>query len=341
MTDLQDTPGTGPDAPLSLDTLPPPIIEPIRNARLAPVAATGAFAHGVFRPDLSFCELSRTRISDSRFTARADTAAVASAEHLQGRYLFAGIGRHHFGHFLMETASRLWALDGRQKSFDGLIIVPAPNIDFAAVLRRRLQRFFDIMGCTLPIHLIEQPVVVDELLVPAQGFGHLQWTVGNDAFRQFVRAQVDRTCPPFGPERIYISRSKLKHAFQRIDQEDKIEALMAKAGYTIFHPERHNVQIQCQTYRAAHTIVGGDGSAFHLVPFAMQPETRIGLIQRRARLAPVNAIARQITAFAPVNLLRLDPLHRSQEDKAAATRRSADPLDLTKLTEQLEAVALI
>jgi len=329
--------------PLSLSALPPPIVEPVRQARIAAVASRAGFANGVFRADGSFCELSRTRISDSRFTDRPEPVHAGSHETLAGDYLFGGIARHHFGHFLMETASRLWALDGRDGRFDGLILLPMPNIDFAAVLRRRLKIYFDLMGCTMPIHLVERPVTVEQLFVPAQGFGHLQWSVGTPAFRQHVRTQIDLGCPPRGPEKLYISRSKLKRDFQHLDQEERIEALMARAGYTIFHPEQHNMKVQCQTYRAAHTIVGGDGSAFHLAPFAMQPETRVGLIQRRNRVAPVDAIANQIQAFAPVNLVRLNPLKRDADGAPLPSvgRKEAQPIDLDLLVAQLEEARLI
>ncbi len=324
--------------PLELERLPPPIIEPIENAFLVPVEADGEFSHGVYRSDGSFCELSRTRISSNRFSERASEPDSRGTDRLDGSYLFAGIGRHHFGHFLMETTSRLWALDGRQNRFDGIIILPPPNINFAAILRRRLMRFFEVLDCGLPIHLVKRPVAVEQLFVPAQGFGHRQWSIGSPEFRSFVRQQIDVTCQPRGPEKIYISRSRLKHRFKRIDQEDKIEDIMRGAGYTIFHPERHPIDVQCRVYRAAHTIVGGDGSAFHLVPFAMQAETRVGLIQRRARVEPVDAIARQIAAFTSVNLVRLNPLRQEiAETRDPSTgREKAQPIDLSKLANQLE-----
>ncbi len=330
------------DAPLRLGELPPPIIEPLREAQVVAVRGEG-FANGVFRADGSFCELSRTRISDSRFTDRAARPLVQPAERLAGSYLFAGLGRHHFGHFLMETASRLWALDGREAQFDGLILLPMPGIDFAAVLRRRLQVFFDLMGCGLPIHLVQRDLMVERLHVPAQGFGHLQWSAATLPFRRFVRDRIEGACRPEGPEKIYISRSRLKHAFQHVDQEARIEALMRAAGYTVFHPEQHDMMVQCQTYRAARVIVGGDGSAFHLVPFAMRPDTRVGLIQRRLRRAPVDAIANQIEAFARVDLVRLDPLCRGEDGALLPSvgRKQTQPLDFERLRAQLEAAALI
>ncbi|WP_371227632.1 glycosyltransferase 61 family protein [Roseovarius sp. 2305UL8-3] len=332
-------PPTGETASLiSPNQLPPPIVEPIADAVVMPVGPEAGIGCGVFRPDGSFCDLSRTRLSRSRFSAIPDHPGTTTRERLTGNYLFAGIGRHHFGHFIMETLSRLWALDGRQDRFDGLILLPMYQIDFGAVLRRRLLSFLRLMGCNMPLHLVRTPMTVDTLYLPAQGFGHMQWATGTGEFRSYVRDRIDRNCPAIGPEKIYVSRSKLKYSHQRVDQEARIEALMKSAGYAIFHPQRHSIRAQCQIYRAAHTIVGGDGSAFHLAPFAMQSETRVGLIQRRTRQDAVESMANQIKAFAPVDLVRLNPI---KESATAANKDSAAPISFESLKEQLEAAHLI
>lgn len=333
---------TDPDPPLDLRRLPPAVIETLNDARIVPVQPEG-FANGVFRADGSFCEISRTRISDSRLTERATLPCRKLTARLAGTYLFGGIGRHHFGHFLMETASRLWALEGQQAKFDGLLLLPMPGIDFGAVLRRRLQIFFDLMGPRLPIHLVTHDLTVERLFVPAQGFGHQQWSVATPEFRRFVRGRIVQGCTPQGPEKLYISRSKLKHAFQHMDQEARVEALMEAAGYTVFHPQQHDMKVQCEAYRAAKVIVGGDGSAFHLAPFALQPDTRVGLIQRRVRAAPVDAIARQIEAFVRVDLIRLNPLSRAGDGTLlpAVGRKQTQPIEFDQLKAQLEEAGLI
>jgi len=319
------------NAPLTPDRLPPPIIEPLDNAVIVPVEQNDGLGCGVFRADGSFCELSRTRISDNRFTAHPVMPDISEVTKLEGTYLFGGLGRHHFGHFLMESTARLWAMDGRQERFDGLVMLPFTNTDFGSVLRRRLLAFFELMGVDMPLHLVKAPVIAERLLVPAQGFGHMQWATGTEDFRRYVRSRVAANCKPQGPEKIYISRGKLKHAHQQVDQESRIEEVMQAAGYTVFHPQRHSIMAQARVYRAAKVIVGGDGSAFHLVPFAVQPKTRIGLIQRRVRRDAVDAIANQITGFADVDLQRITPLSSATTDQ-----RLPDPIDFSTLIQQLE-----
>ncbi|MFK7940232.1 MAG: DUF563 domain-containing protein [Roseovarius sp.] len=317
--------------PLSLDRLPPPIIEPVETALIAPVAQDDGLGCGVFRPDGSFCELSRTRISGNRFTAQPDRPDPATAKRLEGVYLFGGLGRHHFGHFLMESIARIWAMDGRHDRFDGLIMLPFMGTDFGSVLRRRLLAFFELMGMDMPLHLIKTPVITDRLMIPAQGFGHLQWATGTQEFRQYVRAHLAVNCPAQGPDKIYIARSRLKHTHQQLDQEDRVETLMQAAGYTIFHPQRHSIMAQARVYRAAKVIVGGDGSAFHLVPFAVEPETRIALIQRRNREEAFQSIVDQINAFADVDLCVINPLSGEKPGKGLP-----DPIEFRLLRQLLD-----
>ena len=324
------------NAPLSPDRLPPPIIEPVERATIMPVEQNDGLGCGVFRADGSFCELSRTRISANRFTAQPSMPSVEGAERLRGTFLFGGLGRHHFGHFLLESTARLWAMDGRQGRFDGLVMLPFMQTDFGSVLRRRLLAFFDLMGVDMPLHLVKTPVIAEKLMIPAPGFGHLEWAVGTEDFREFVRGRIARNCPAQGPEKIYISRSKLKHNFQRVDQEHRIEALMQEAGYTVFHPQRHSITAQIRVYRAARVIVGGEGSAFHFVPFAVAPETRVGLIQRRSRTEVMDSIANQLTAFERIHLTRL-----TAQSGVAAGSGQPDPIDFPLLQKQLVDAELI
>ncbi len=70
----------------------------------------------------------------------------------------------------------------------------------------------------------------------------------------------------------------------------------------------------------------------------MQSETRIGLIQRRTRQDAIESMARQIEAFAPVDLVRLNPI---TEDPKPANKDSAAPISFEALRQQLETAHLI
>jgi len=323
--------GTAVHTSLSPHTLPEPHVETVPNAVVAPLQAGRALSCGVFRADGSFCDHSRTLYSSNRFTDKPPFPLQTLK--LQGQHLFIGIGRHHFGHFLLECTSRFWPLLHRR--YDGLVLIPMHGIDFKSVFQRRLRAFVDLLSYEIPVHLVDAAVEVERLDVPTQGMGHRDWVVGTPEFRRFIRGRLGARVIPKGEERIYISRSQLKRASQMVDQEDRIERLMRKAGYTIFHPQRHSLPVQCAQYAAARQIVGADGSAFHLAPFVMRPGTRVGLIQRRWRQGAFDALAAQIDAFCDVDLVTMNPLIRPYD--TPLSEDTPPPLDFRRLIRKLEA----
>ena len=231
---------------------------------------------------------------------RRSGARTGPPAHLPGRWLFAGVGRHHFGHFLLEALPRLWALDHLDAPPDGIALIPMAGRDIAAIIARRLHPLLDMLGQGLPVQLIQRPTSVDEALVPSQGFGHRDWSHGIPEARAYMRRHLCTATAPDGPERLYISRRRLKPASKQVPFERRIEKWMSRAGYGIFHPERHSITEQIAAYRAAKVIVGPDGSALHLAPFVMDARARVALIQRRTRQPAFEAIARQVTGFAGV-----------------------------------------
>lgn len=281
--------------------LPEARIIHVERATIVPMPGAQDRACGILDADGLPVPAARTLLSASRFTpdpALPDTPVP----HLPGRWLFAGVGRHHFGHFLLEATPRLWALDHLSTRPDGIALVPMAGRDIASVLRRRLGPLLDILGQGLPVHLVDSPVQVDEVIIPSQGFGHLHWTHGTSEARAYMRRHLCAAIAADGPKKLYVSRRRLKNPVQQVPQEQQIERWMSAAGFTVFHPERHTVTEQIARYRAARVIVGPDGSAFHLAPFVMRPGTRVGLIQRRTRQHVFDAIARQISVMGEADL---------------------------------------
>ncbi|MEM6480528.1 MAG: glycosyltransferase 61 family protein [Pseudomonadota bacterium] len=320
---------------LSLDAVPDPRTETLAEAVIAPMLPGDDMACGVFRDDGSFCQISRTLISANRFTATC--ARPEPQARLPGRHLFAGVGRHHFGHFLLECVSRLWASE--DADYDGLVIIPKRDIDFEAVFRRRFAPFLDLLTGGLPVYLVRRPLQVETLVVPTQGIGHLRWSQGTERFRRFARSRVAERIMPNGPDLLYVSRRQLKREEQMVDQEERIEALMTQSGYEVFHPQKHSLEEQSARYRAASHIVGADGSAFHLAPFAISVGTTLGLIQRRNRPEIVSALTSQIRAFCDVDLVTINALaNRRESDLRDKTHA---PIDFDLLKKQLEDTGLI
>ena len=56
---------------------------------------------------------------------------------------------------------------------------------------------------------------------------------------------------------------------------------MKTEGYTVFHPQDHDLETQLAWYKGASAIVSTDNSALHLAAFVINPDCKIGILLRR------------------------------------------------------------
>lgn len=303
---------------LSFDRIPDPDVETLDGATVMPAVDGRNMPSGVFTAQGAFCLNSRTMMGGPRWSDIPDQPDPATVEPLSGRHLYGGVGRVHFGHFLVESISRLWALDHLDTPVDSVLFSPMHGRSPDAMFGKALVELVTVFCGDVPVTPICTPTRVEKLAVPSQGVGHLNWSTGTPEFRRFIRTRIEAHYAPNGPEKLYLSRTRLANEDSLVDHEDQIEDLMAAAGYTVFHPERHSIREQIEHLMAARMVVGADGSAFHLAAHVLKPGTRVGLIKRRHRTAVFNAIAAQIRAFSTVELSTLHPLKPQQEGEARA-----------------------
>ena len=307
----------------------------IENAVVIPPATGGRPRSGVFDAAGRFCETSATMLSNRTLSRAPELADPVRTE--PGTHFYAGLGRSHFGHFLLESATRFWALAHIETLPRSAVFTPMPGADLAASLNGPLLDLYASLSGGMAFQVVKEPVRFERLIVPTQGFGHGDWITGTKAFRQYIAQCYADEAAAAGPKRLYISRSALRAPKQRVDQELQLEDMMRQAGYTVFHPQRHCLADQIEHYRAARQIVGGDGSAFHLLAFVARADVRIGLIQRRNRPEVIDLLTRQLQAFASVTPETFDPT-LPLADQRALVPQGADaptPIDLERLSAEL------
>ncbi|WP_435168767.1 glycosyltransferase family 61 protein [Falsirhodobacter sp. 1013] len=251
---------------------------------------------------------------------------------LPGRHVWGGILFHHFGHFVTESVSRLWAVDN---SFDSLIFVPK---DMGRPVFYRLagyqQELLSRFGITCPITIVTEPTQVETLVVPGQGFGLGEISLGTPPFRSFVR-RAGQNVPAAGERKLYLSRSGLPKKTGSFVGETAVEQNLAREGYRIYHPERESITDQLAQYKAATHILGADGSAFHLAGFVAEERQRIGVILRRSA-ADYKNIVNQMTGMG-VGTEVLDHVRADwiRPGKSKPDDRSYGELDSASLAEDL------
>jgi len=295
---------------------------------------------GVLRSDGSFSEFSRIRFGPNQST-KVPQMPDAPAKKLGGRHLFGGWLRPHFGHFLMESTPRVWALDGLECNVESIVFIPFKRGKPKRV-RAKFKPLLDILTSGIDVGIIDTPTQVEELIVPDPGFGHGERILGSSRYRDVVRKRVAATVSPYGSERLYISRTGLDDNFGGVFGEDRLEDLMRNSGYAIFRPEQHCAEEQLARYRAAREIVCLDGSALHMVAFAAKKGARIGIVFRR-RSHLLEGLIRHLQSFLDAEVFGFDALRNSWVDQKSrwASYRSVGELDFPKLSQQLKRAGFI
>lgn len=252
-------------------------------------------------------------------------------DRLAGRWLWGGVLWSHFGHFLAESTARLWALDYLDAPVDGVLFVPKrPRV--GDNLKSFHQPFFDLTGMKVPFRVAAEPLRVDELVVPGQGFGIGEISAGTPRYRASALGHLGRDIKPEGPERLYISRSALGYTRGSILGERYVEERLAEEGYAVFHPQKHPLDVQLARYRAARRVVATDGSALHLLAMTGTQGQRVAVIARRKSRA-VDYLVRHVEHFTGMPPLHLLSLRRSwlPEGRGKAKRLSLAELNLPRI----------
>ncbi|MGR3761294.1 glycosyltransferase family 61 protein [Roseobacteraceae bacterium NS-SX3] len=302
------------------------VVPPAESAMVQPA--------GVLHADGSYCREGALWRRYRPITIRPEMPGEIP-ETLLGRWLWGGVLWVHFGHFLVESASRLWALNYLDEPVDGVLFIPKrPAV--GEEIRGFQRDFLDLMQPGLPLRAAAAPTRVEELVVPGQGFGLGQITAGTAKFRNAIHARFARSVRPEGPEKIYISRSKLGLGKGGLLGEEQMEELLAQEGYEIFHPQEHSLAVQLARYKAARQVIAADGSALHLYAMVGRPDQRVAMVLRRQSGAN-NLLVSNVQHFCKCDPLVIDALRTEWVHKAhgRSSRLSFGELDLAAVGRAL------
>lgn len=252
----------------------------VKNAIVCPPAVSAMVQPcGVLTGDGSYCRHSATW-RGGRAMMTMPRAPSTEVDKLAGRHLFAGQLWAHFGHFIAESMSRLWALDQLDEMPESIVFIPKrPKMQKKMIGYQR--EFFELLGIKIPIRVIDKPTEVENLIIPGQGFGLGAISAGTQPFRNYFAGNFAPGIKPKGDKLLYLSRSRLGGREGGAVLEGRLEQNLASKGYAICHPQTLSIRDQVAKYRAAEKVVGLDGSAFHLFAFVGNPSQNVAIILRR------------------------------------------------------------
>lgn len=180
---------------------------------------------------------------------------------LSGCYLYLDYQHFdHYGHFLLDVLSRLWAY-----AYAESLGVTRPKVlirKSVVPFGRDLLRAYGIPDAD--IVELERPVVCDELLVASKSLQIQEYVspLTDEVWRR-IRDGVNRTDPT--PERIYVSRSR--HPTRPMTNELAVEALFRQRGFEVIHPQERDAGNQAALFANARLIAGAGGTNMFNIAF--------------------------------------------------------------------------
>ena len=184
----------------------------------------------------------------------------------------------NFGHFLTETASSIyplldWVNDKRLSSIPILINEKYSSQDF------QINGLIELLGIT-----IDQIIIIGKDVKVAQIQNlfmskptHINRSFVSHHHASIVRKMILRklNCSEkklqkqmhLTPQikKLYISRSQLNPSLRKFTQEQELERRLETLGWTIFHPQHHDLLTQITTYESSSYMCGPEGSAIHML----------------------------------------------------------------------------
>lgn len=306
-------------------------VEEVEGALIIPPRDAATWRHtGVIGPDGRPVDAARTWRAGRPAHEDPLTPLPQAGETLAGAWLWGGPLYWHFGHFLTESATRLWAQAAGAR---GVIFTPKRHGAGMKLLdwQRDFLRLSESPGAGM---MISRPMRVERLIVPGQGFGLGRMAKGTASFRAHIREHFAAAIAPEGGSRLYLSRSRFGPRKGGLLGEDALEAALAAEGYEILHPETAPLETQIARLKAAEMIVAPDGSALHLAGLAARPETRVAIVLRRRAVATAS-LPIQLSQVIGAKPVVVDAIAREWTDAGAGDRLSYAELDFTALRERL------
>ena len=245
----------------------PPATEVVEQALLMPfLGSMDSFLSGVF--------VNGACLPAALMDRGRERSPTPPQERIRGTCFFGGYLFPHYGHFLLESLSRL---HGLPRNADCPILFMSPRDQVSSWQKQ----VFSLLGIANEIVLIKKPTLADRLIVsspasdPHQPMLDVQW-------RRLGQFPAQRVIPG---KKVWISRSARNTG--KVREEAALEKVLASDGWEIVHPERLDIADQLRLLCASRHVAGFDGSAFYSVLLCQKLTNHFTLFSRRNLFIPV------------------------------------------------------
>ena len=259
-----------------------------------------------------------------------DADLANPVETVTGPCLFAGLATWQFGHVLLNSLGRLWALS--QLPADTTLVFTGKRA--ASVARYpHIRSVLDTLGINNSLRVLTEPTRFDAIHTATDQFGERFNGLGSPFFYDWLDKRVPVANTRTGKGKLYVGRCGLGPGAGRFACEPELESLLQADGYEVFHPEKHGLHEQFAKYASAEKIIFAEGSALHAFALHRQPNQQVAVIQRRASLPPL--IATQMNDRQGPEVLAINAIDTIYWPPVRGDHYSVALLDFKRLRQAL------
>ena len=198
-----------------------------------------------------------------------------------GTVVYGGFLRFVWGHFLMESMARMWAVVGNPELSDLPIVFFADDADGGRLRRgTNYWRFFELLGVADRVRVITEGEWFDSIIVPELAFSNEEFF--HPAFVSVfdaVKRNVDLAAS--SARRIFLTRSRLPKARKTDIGIEKIDALFRDNGFEVVSPEQLSLDQMIAMIANAEVVATVSGSVAHNLVFCNNRQETI-VVERYA-----------------------------------------------------------
>lgn len=196
-----------------------------------------------------------------------------------GDAIFGGYMIDQYGHFLLESLTRLWFA-----AETSLPIVWASGVRLNAYQREILVR--------LGIHpdrmlFLKRPTRFRRLIIPRPGY-----IIQKGFHERHARFLSCGQAYEKSGANVYLSRRVFQSQIATFDGERELEDMLRKEGWNILRPEALSIEQQIEVFSSSRCVAGVEGSAFHTAILCARLHGGLALVRRPQPNANYDTIAR-------------------------------------------------
>lgn len=195
----------------------------------------------------------------------------SGCRYLDEEVVYMGFMRGHWGHFLVDSSVRLWALECPECAGKRILL----NIEGMEAV---YEKFFGYLGIdTRRIISLNEAVKFRSVLVPELSYFPGKY-ISKEYLAPFNRAvaQIHMDVPTY--DKIYLSRIHFSKGKRELGEKD-IQDVFVDNGYHVLYPEELSIEEQIWYYKNCKVMATTNGTIAHNIVFSGD-ETELIILNR-------------------------------------------------------------